>query len=55
VHDLVSQDTGQRRRVQRIDERGVVAEYNAVGRHGRNRAALLALQPEQERAKEWMV
>ena len=55
VHDLVSQHPGQRRRVQRIDERGVVAEYNAVGRHGRNRAIFFALQPEQQRPEEWMI
>jgi hypothetical protein len=48
VHNLVSQHPGQRRRVQLIDEHGVVAEHNAVGRHGRNRTIFFALQPEQQ-------
>ena len=43
VHDLVGQHAGQRSRVQRIDEGRVVAEHHAVGRHGWNRAAFLAL------------
>jgi hypothetical protein len=55
VHDLVSQHPGQRRRIQRIDEHRVVAEYNPVSRHSRNRAIFFALQPEQQRPEEGMI
>src|SRR5208337_2735843 len=55
MHDLVSQDPSQRRRIQRIDEHRVVAEYNPVSRHSRNRAIFFALQPEQQRPEEGMI
>jgi hypothetical protein len=55
VHDLVSQGPGQCRGVQRFNKVRVIEERHAICGHRWNRPALAPLQPEQERAEEWMV
>ena len=55
VHDLVSQGSGQSRRVQGFDKIRVVEKRYSICGHRLNRPALTPLQPEQERAEEWMV
>jgi hypothetical protein len=55
VHDLVSQGSGQSRRVQGFNKIRVVEERHSIGGHRLNRPALAPLQPEQERAEEGMV
>ena len=55
MHDLVGQHPGQRCRVQRIDEFGVVVKRHTIGRHGWNRPLFSPFQAKQERTKERMV
>ena len=55
VHDLVSQGSGQSRRVQGFNKIRVVEERHAIRGHRLNRPALAPFQSEQERAEERMV
>ena len=55
VHDLVSQGSGQSRRVQGFNKIRVVEKRHSIGGHRLNRPALAPLQAEQERAEEGMV
>ena len=55
VHDLVSQRSGQSRRVQGFNKLRVVVKRHSIGRHGFNRPGLAPLQSKQERAEERMV
>ena len=55
VHDLVSQGSGQSRRIQGLNKIRVVEERHSIGGHRWNRPALASLQAEQERAEEGMV
>ena len=55
VHDLVSQGSGQSRRVQGFNKIRVVEERHSIRGHRLNRPALAPLQPEQKRAEEGMV
>ena len=55
VHDFVSQCPGQRRRVQGFNKIRVIEKRHSICGHRLNRPGLAPLQPEQERAEEWMV
>jgi hypothetical protein len=55
VHDLVGQDPGQRRRIQRVDELGVKVKRHSISRHGRDRPVLAPLQAKQERPEKWVI
>ena len=55
VHDLVSQGSGQSRRVQGFNKIRVVEERHSICGHRLNRPALAPLQAEQKRAEEGMV